>query len=146
MDRISRQSDFLVRFTSTTTGVVIEGLFSRKSGGKITKPSTKVRDGGNLVAQNVPGFVEFEDIELSRPFVATRDAGLYRQIVLELSRGGGSVAGTVSITPTDADLIPLDGDSEAYVCDLIGAQMPEVDADSADAGRFTITLGLSAAA
>lgn len=129
----SSQNQFLVRVAG------ISEYFSRKTGGRRTAQVTKARDGGKLEPEVFTGFGETEDVTVSRLYDAARDAPLIARLYPLVGRWRGSI----SITPTDANLVPI-AKATVYHGVLNGCTPPEVDADSSEPARFELTFGIGA--
>lgn len=131
-DPKSAQRQFLVKVAG------ISGYFMTKTGGNITAETSKVRDGGSDQPDVIPGPAEAEDVTVSRPFSVARDGNL----LPDLRRKVGSWVTTVSVTPTDANLVPV-GTATVYSdAILTGVNEPEVDANSGDAATFELTFAV----
>lgn len=126
------QRQFLVKVSG------IDGFFSTKSGGDISADANKVYDGGSLTPDVVAAPAEVDNITVGRPYDPNRDAALlkrYRALV-------GRWATTVSVTPTDRDLVAV---ADPVVYDnalLVGITDVEADASSGDAATFELEFAV----
>ena len=128
----SAQRQFLVKVAG------IEGYFATKSGGDITAETSKVYDGGSDTPDVLAGPAEVDDISCSRAYDLQRDEPILRQ----LRRQVGRFSTTVSVTPTDRDLIAV-GQPVVYPDALLtGVVEPETDASSGDAAEFELTFAV----
>lgn len=128
----SAQRQFLVKVAG------IEGYFATKSGGDITAETSKVYDGGSDTPDVLAGPAEVDDISCSRSYDLQRDEPILRQ----LRRQVGRFSTTVSVTPTDRDLIAV-GQPVVYPDALLtGVVEPETDASSGDAAEFELTFSV----
>lgn len=124
----SAQRHFLVAISN------IAGTWSRKSGGEITAETTKVWDGGRrrpdvIAAPSIAG-----NITVGRPWDPARDAELARRLKQQV----GSRYSTISITPTDVNMVAL-RNAEVYPdALLIRVTTPDVDASSGDAAELEL--------
>jgi hypothetical protein len=116
----------------------IEGLWATKTGGNVTSESQKVYDGGKLKPDIITNPPVAEDVTITRPWDIERDP----DIATELLQLVGSWETTVSVTPTDADLIPIASPRVYPNAKLIGVSEPEVDAASGDPSVFGLTFAI----
>lgn len=136
------KNQFYVTFQSSTPGIQFEGAFAKMSGGAVTKTSTTVRDGGALQPYRVSGFVEYEDVTLTRPYVRDRDSATSRAVLDELTRNSGSVQGVLSWSPTDADLVPFSGEAVMFEAEITKVQLPELDSDESTGAEIQYMLAI----
>jgi len=118
-------------FLVTVSG--IEGYFARKSGGATAAEASKVWDGGSLRPTVLTAPAQTEDVTVSRPFRRERDAAL----LARLRRIVGRSSHTITVTPTDRDLVPA-GQPEVYTGVLRSVSGPDPDA----AGGDSVTVEL----
>lgn len=129
MSKISKRS-FLV----TVAG--FDGFWAQKQGGGIGSDVTRVFDGGNPQPDLIGGYPSAENITVTRPFDPDRDG----EALAYAKRGVGSLRLTVSITPTDADMVAT-GRSEVYSdALLVKVTPPDTDASSSDAAMWELEL------
>lgn len=129
----SAQRQFLVKVSG------IDGYFMTKSGGNISADSTKVYDGGVTKPDILSATPEVENISVSRAFDQFRDGP-----VLAKMRGRvGRFVTTVSVTPTDRDLVAIGSPVVYSDALLVGLNEPEADASSGDAATFEMEFAVS---
>jgi hypothetical protein len=128
------QRQFLVKAAG------IEGYFMTKSGGNISSDTNKVYDGGKTEPEVIASPAEADDVTISRGFDPYRDG----PILADLRRRVGRFRTTVSVTPTDEDLVAI-GEPTVYPDALLtGLNEPEHDAGSGDAATFELTFAIGA--
>lgn len=116
----------------------IEDYFASKSGGNITADSSKVYDGGSPTPDVMTGPAEADNITVSRPYDLQRDEPVLRR----LRKVVGTWVTTVSVTPTDKDLVAV-GQPQVYSnAVLVGLTEPEVDASSGDAKTYELEFAV----
>lgn len=120
------------QFLISVAGVA--GTFANKSGGEVSGDSTKVWDGGSLTPELLSSPSEVANVTVSRPFDPARDWPILHRLRSQVNRWRTSV----SITPTDADLIP-NGNAVVYANALLTrVAFPDVDASSGDPATFEL--------
>lgn len=117
----------------------VDGFWSTKSGGNVTSDNTKVYDGGSLKPDIITNPPTAEDITVTRPFDPDRDA----EMVTSLLQLVGSWDTTVSVTPTNADLVAVAPPRVYSNARLTGVTEPEVDSSSGDAAMIGLTFAVS---
>lgn len=117
----------------------VDGLWSTKSGGNVGADNTKVYDGGSLKPDIITNPPTAEDVTVTRPYDPQRDDEMVRAL-LQLV---GSWSTTVSVTPTDADLVAVAPPRVYSNAVLTGVQEPEVDSSSGDAAMIGLTFAIS---
>ena len=128
----SAQRQFLVKVAG------IEGYFASKSGGDISADTNKVYDGGADTPDVLAGPAEADNITVTRPYDLQRDDPVLRN----LRKRVGRWTTTVSITPTDRDLIAI-GTPQVYPeALLVGITEPETDASSGDSAEFELEFAV----
>ena len=128
----SAQRQFLVKVAG------IEGYWMTKSGGNIAADTSKVYDGGAASPDVLAGPAEADNVTVSRAFDLGRD-----QPVLErLRKQVGRWQTTVSITPTDRDLIAISKPQVYPEALLVGLTEPETDSSSGDAATFELEFAI----
>lgn len=116
----------------------IDDYFATKSGGNISADTSKVYDGGSLTPDVLAGPAEADNITVSRPYDLQRD----EPVLKRLRRMVGTWTTTVSVTPTDADLVAV-GQPQVYSnAVLTGLTEPEVDASSGDAKTYELEFAV----
>lgn len=132
MTQPSSARNFLVKVEG------VDGLWSTKSGGNVSAESTKVYDGGSLKPDIITSPPTAEDVTVTRPFKPQRDDDMVRTL-LQLV---GSWTTTVSVTPTDSDMVALAPPRVYSNAVLTGVQEPETDASSGDAAMVGLTFAI----
>lgn len=124
-------------FIVTVSG--ISGTFARFTGGDTTAEITKVRDGGNPIADVIMGPREHGNVTLGRPFDPLRDLD-----VVQTNRpnvGNCQKTFTISVQATDCDMYPL-GRPDLYTGYLIRVAPPESNADGSDPAMFEMEFAV----
>lgn len=117
----------------------VEGYWSQKTGGRITAETSKTYDGGNLVPDIISAPPQAENITLTRPYKAGRDAELARRLKPLV----GAFRATVSVTPTDKSMVAV-APPEVYPdALLVGFRTPDVDASSGDAATIELEFAIA---
>lgn len=117
----------------------VEGFWAQKEGGNVSADSSKVYDGGSLKPEVITNPAEAEDVTVTRPFDVDRD----QDVATRLLPLVGSWETTVSITPTDADLVAA-GPPRVYPrARLTGVNEPEVDASSGDPAMIGLVFAIA---
>lgn len=116
----------------------VDGLWSTKSGGNVGSDNTKVYDGGSLKPDIITNPPTAEDVTVTRPYDPQRDDDMLRAL-LQLV---GSWTTTVSVTPTNADLVAVAAPRVYSNAVLTGVQEPEVDSSSGDAAMIGLTFAI----
>jgi hypothetical protein len=129
---IAAQRQFLVKVSG------VDGYFAQKSGGNAGADVTRVFNGGSLVPEVLAAPAQVEDVTVSRPYDPGRDAGVIARLAPLVSRWRT----TISVTPTDADLVPVAAPSVFANALLTNVAHPEADAGSGDAGTFALTFAV----
>lgn len=118
----SAQRQFLVKVEG------VDGYFATKGGGESESETRKVWNGGSLQPEVLGDPAEVGDVTITRPYSATRDAPVQKR----LQPLTGRWRTTVTVTPTDADLVPV-ADPTVYSNALLRrVGPPEHDAASGD--------------
>lgn len=128
----SAQRQFLVKVAG------IDGYFMSKSGGNVSSDTSKVYDGGSLTPDVLAGPAEAENITVSRAYDYTRDGELLRR----LRKDVGRLSTTVSVTPTNRDLVPLGSPTVYSEALLVGLTEPDYDASSGDAATYELEFAV----
>lgn len=130
----SAQRQFLVKVGG------IDELYASKSGGNISADTNKVYDGGSDVPDVLAGPAEADNITVSRPYDLARD----EPVLKRLRKQVGKWRTTISVTPTDGDLIAI-GSPQVYPSALlVGLTEPETDASSGDASTYELEFAVGA--
>lgn len=144
MAKASRRQFLVVIKPDPASGVRVPAgnyYFANKSGGATSATLTKVWDGGALQPTVLPGVAITSDITLSRPY----DPNVDHSLLTRLKPLVGRLACQVSITSTDANLVPISGTTETYSGYLAGVTPADVDAGSSDAATFSLTFAVATA-
>lgn len=120
----------------------VRGFFATKSGGDTSSDVSTVYDGGSLTPEKLASPATTDDVSVSRPYDPARDAGELRRLRAQVGRWRT----TVSVQPTDADLIALGRPTVYANALLIGVTDPEADAASGDAATFELTFAIESVA
>jgi hypothetical protein len=125
------QRQFLVKVTG------IDGYFATKTGGEVEGDVTTVYDGGSLRPEKLGGPAVPGQVVVSRPYKPERDAAVARKLRPQTNRWRT----TVSVQPTDADLVALPIPPTVYTdALLVRVSDPEHDAASGDAARLELAF------
>lgn len=129
----SAQRQFLVSVKG------IPAFWAQKTGGEVASDTSDAYDGGQLVPEKLAGPPTTGNITLTRPYKAARD----QDLVQRLRPVVGRWRSTVSVQPTDADLIPI-GKADVYPdALLIRVTTAEVDAASGDPSTVELEFAAS---
>lgn len=130
------QRQFLIKVSG------IDGYFASKSGGATTSEVADVWDGGALLPEKLASPPHTENITCRRPYDPDRDQAVIRQLRPVVGR----LRTTVSMQPTDADLVAR-GPVQVYAnALLVGLTDPEVDASSGAAAMLELVFGIESVA
>ena len=116
----------------------IDGYFMTKSGGNIAADTSKVYDGGDLIPDVLAGPAEADNITVSRAYDSVRDGALLTRLRQQVGR----FSSTISVTPTDRDLIPTADPTVYPDALLVGLTEPEFDASSGDAATYELEFAV----
>jgi hypothetical protein len=112
----------------------IPGTFSSKTGGETSGETSRDRDGGNPIADVIPGDVTVSNVVVSRAYRPEHDQAIIKQLRPQVNRLNTSV----TVQPLDRDYVPV-GDPEVYVdCLLVRVAPVDVDTNSSETGRFEL--------
>ena len=112
----------------------IPGYWQTKSGGEKSSETSKDYDGGSLEPEVIASPAEIDNITVARSYKASRD---YEALKNASSRVGRWRT-TVSVTPTDEDLI-ANGPPRTYPnALLVRCTEPEVDRSSGDVSTWEL--------
>lgn len=124
----SAQRQFIV----TVSGIA--GTFASKQGGNISAEASKVYDGGSLTPDVLAGPAEVENITVTRAYEYSRDAALLAKLRPKV----GTLLTTITVTPTDANLVTLGSPTIYPDALLIGLTEPETDASSGESSPYSL--------
>lgn len=133
MGNKSSQRQFLVRVDG------LLGFFARKSGGNVSAEVTKSYDGGSLVPDLVSAPPNTDNITVGRTYDPDRDAA----DLARLRPLVGSLRTTVSVTPTDADLVAIAPPTTYSDALLVGLNEVEVDAGSGELAEYELEFAVA---
>lgn len=131
--RPSAQRQFLVKVAG------IDGYFATKSGGNVSADTTKVYDGGDPTPYVLAAPAEAENITVSRPYDPLRDGDLMSR----LRQRVGRATFTISVTPTDRDLVVIGRPVVYPDALLVSVNEPDADAGSGDAATFELEFAIA---
>ncbi len=126
------QRQFLVKVAG------IDGFFATKTGGNVSSTISKVYDGGSLTPDVLSAPAEAENVVVTRPY----DPRRHPQLLARLKRQVGRASFTVSITPTDRDLVAVARPVTYPDALLVGVNDPDVDAASGDAATLQLEFAV----
>lgn len=118
----------------------IDGFFATKQGGETSSEASKVHDGGNLNPEVLTAPAQIDDLTVGRPYDPTRDG----PVAARLRRIVGRWATSITVTPTDRDLVPV-GAAVTYRGVLTRIREPEVNAESGDPSRIELVFAIESA-
>lgn len=130
----SAQRQFLVKVAG------IEGYFASKSGGDISSDTNKVYDGGSDQPDVLAGPAEADNVTVGRAYDYNRD----EPVLQRLRKLVGRWETTVSITPTDRDMVAIAKPQVYPNALLVGLTEPETDASSGDASTYELEFAIGA--
>lgn len=117
----------------------VDGYFATKQGGNVTSDVTKAYDGGSLIPDIITAPPTAENVTVTRHYDPSRDDTVLRQLIGLV----GSWTTTVSVTPTDADLVAVAPPRTYPGAVLVGVTEPESDSGSGDASMFGLEFAIS---
>lgn len=130
------QRQFLVKVSG------IDGYFATKTGGDTSSDASDVYDGGSLTPEKLASPATSDDITVGRPYDPERDQPVINRLRAQVGRHRT----TVSVQPTDADLVAIGAPTTYANALLIGCTEPEVDAASGDPAVFELTFAVESVA
>jgi hypothetical protein len=120
----------------------IPGYFDTKSGGETSSETSKHYDGGSLIPDVLAAPAETDNITVSRSWKFSRDFAAHRAARKQVGRWRT----TVSVTPTDEDLVAV-GEPTTYTdALLVRVSEPEYDSSSGDPATFELEFAVGAVA
>lgn len=142
---ISAKRQFLVSVTgSGANAVTITGNFTTFTGGDITSDVNKFYPGGTKTPEIMTSPSQYGNVVLSRGYDAGRDAPVIK--ALRALVGTNTASFTVSVQPTDRDLIPI-GTANTYSnALLVRINEPDADANSGEPAMFELEFAVTSAA
>lgn len=130
------QRQFIVKVST------IDGYFASKTGGDTSADSTDVWDGGALTPEKLASPAATDDVTVGRPYDPDRD----QAVINRLRPLVGRFRTTVSVQPTDADLVARGRPTVFANALLTALTSPEVDASSGDPAMFELTFAVESVA
>lgn len=112
----------------------ISGTFAQKSGGDISADAAKIYDGGSLTPDVLAGPAEVGNITVTRSVEHARDAATLKTLRSKV----GQYEATITVTPTDANLVTLGSPVIYPKALLIGFTELEADASSGEAATYSL--------
>lgn len=128
----SSQRQFLVKVDGPVT---IEEYFATKSGGEVEGENSEAWDGGKLKPTRLGGPTTVGRVTVTRPYDPERDQPLLKLLRPSVNRDYF----TVSIQPTDRDLVALDVEPTVYTNALL-ARCTDPDADAGSGNPAIVEL------
>lgn len=128
----SAQRQFLV----TLSG--IDGKWMTKGGAGIQSDSNKIYDGGSIVPSIVTSPAEVENVTVSRAYKQERDEAILQNLRVQVGR----YTTTITVQPTDADLVAV-GKASVYAgAVLVGITEPDFDSSSGDVASIELEFAV----
>lgn len=118
----SAQRQFLVSISG------IPGYWMTKSGGEIASDSNKIYDGGSLTPSIVTSPAETGNLTVTRAYDQARDEPILQNLRTKVGR----YSTTVTVQPTDADLVAVGRPSVYAGAVLVSLTEPDFDSSSGD--------------
>jgi hypothetical protein len=120
----------------------IEGYFNSKTGGNRSSDASKVYNGGETDPEVLASPANTDDVTLTRGYKPLRDASVLESLRPQVGR----LRTTVSVTPTDEDLVAIGKPVVYSNALLVGLSEPEYNADSGDASTYELTFAVGSVA
>jgi hypothetical protein len=120
----------------------IAGNWEQSSGGDISAPSTKVRDGGSDRPTVLGGLSETDDIEVTRTYDPVTDVALLAALRKNVGRGRY----TLTKQSTDANRVKVGKPTTYPGSLLIGLTEPEHEEGSSDLSQIKLKFSTPGAA
>lgn len=112
----------------------IQGTFSTKTGGETSGETSRDRDGGNPIADVIPGEVSVTNVVVGRAYKPERDQAVIKQLRPLVNQLNTSV----TVQPLDHSYVPV-GEPEVYVgALLVRVAAPDGDSNSSETARFEL--------
>lgn len=128
----SRQMNFLVSVSG------ISGLFQTKTGGDTSSDVTKNWDGGSLTPAMLTTPASTDNITVSRAWDTSRDRTAHAAARKKVGRW----VTTVSVTPTNDDLVAVASPTVYSNAVLVRVSEPPVDSSSGDPATFELEFAV----
>jgi len=133
---LSAQRQFLVSISG------IDGYFMTKSGGEVSAEATKVYEGGAKTPVIITAPADVDNITISRNYDPERDASVLSALRAKV----GVETKTVTVQPTDRDLV-ASGKPIVYAeAVLVRIGEPEFDANSGDMATYELEFAVKTVA
>lgn len=130
----SAQRQFLVKVSG------IDGYFSTKSGGNISSDTNKHFDGGATIPDVLASPAQAENISVSRAY----DVSVDPDRLATLRQKVGRWRTTISVTPTDEDLIATGTPVVYPEALLVGMTEPDYDSSGGDVATWELEFAIGA--
>lgn len=128
----SAQRHFLVKVEG------VDGYFQTKSGGNISADTTKNFDGGAEQPDVMASPPQAEDVTVGRAFKRQRDGDFLAAIRLRV----GKERRTVSVQPTDGDMVASGKAVDYPQALLVGLNEMEVDSSSGEPSMYEMVWSI----
>lgn len=126
------QRQFLVNVSG------VPGNFQTKTGGETSSETTKNYDGGSLVPDVLASPAETDNITVSRAYNFARDYQAHAAARKKVGRWRT----TISVTPTDEDLVATGTPTTYPNALLVRVSEPDVDSSSGDVAMFELEFAV----
>lgn len=117
----------------------VDGYFATKQGGNVSSDVTKAYDGGALIPDVITAPPTADNVTVTRHFDPDRD----NTILTQLRQLVGSWTTTVSVTPTDSELVATAPPLTYSKAVLVSVTEPETDSGSGDAAMWGLEFAIS---
>lgn len=118
----------------------IAGYFATKTGGEVSADATRVYDGGQPQPDLLSAPAQADNVTVGRPYDPLRD----QPVITTLKQRVGRSRHTVSVIPTDEDLIAIGPPTIYANALLVRVGEPEADAASGDAATYELEFAIGA--
>jgi hypothetical protein len=116
----------------------INGYFMSKSGGNISSSPSKVWDGGSNIPDVIAAPPEADNITVGRAFDIDRDNDDLTRIRQQV----GLLRATISVTPTDVNMVAKGTPTVYPDALLVGLSEPEMDSSGGDAAMWELEFAI----
>lgn len=132
----SSQRQFLVSVSG------VSGLFDTKSGGETSADTTKHYDGGSTQPEVLSAPAETDNITISRAWKYERDYEIHKLLRARVGR----YRATLSVTPTNEDLIAIAKPTTYPNALLVRVSEPDYDSGSSDIATWELEFAIGSVA